>query len=445
MFRKSIFIAAHELGNRAFYPTYQKLVRDQWKTYDDLKCEQEKQLRHLIQFSYENVPYYRQLFKEQKLSPHDIRTIEDLEKIPVLTKEIIKGRWDEFKPAGLSSMKYDTRATGGSTGTPLQYRVSNYDRFLNGALLYRGWGYGGYNLGDRMVFLAGSSLDVGTKPWLVERIHEIARNIRKLSSFDMAHAEMRQYASVMNSFKPRFMMGYASSIYFFANWAMENRVAVPQLEGVFTTAEKLYPNMRETIGEVFRCGVYDTYGLNDGGVTAFECTEHSGLHIDSDRSIMEVVDADHHQLDEGQGEILATSLYNFAMPFIRYSTDDLATLGDAECSCGRHTQMLDELVGRSVDFLVTPGGKHVHGWFFLYIFWKYCKGIKEYQIVQNSIENIEIKLVLEDGFEVEQLNKIKEIISLKSPSWKLQFHFVDKIERTMAGKYKFIINEMERK
>lgn len=442
MFRKSVFILAHEVGNREFYSMYKKLIRDQWKPYDELKLEQEKQLRHLIQFSYENVPYYRNLFKAEKLSPQDIRTIEDLEKIPVLTKETIKNHWDEFKPAGLSSMKYDTRATGGSTGTPLQYRVSNNDRFLNGALLYRGWGYGGYELGDRMVFLAGSSLDVGTQPWVMKRAHEIVRNIRKLSSFDMADAEMRHYASVLNSFKPRFIMGYASSIYFYARWAKENSVAVPQLTGVFTTAEKLYPNMREVIGEVFRCGVYDTYGLNDGGVTAFECSEHAGLHIDTDRSIMEIVDPDHRQVVQGQGEILATSLYNFAMPFIRYSTDDLATLGDAECSCGRHTRVLEEMVGRSVDIFVTPEGKSVHGWFFLYIFWEHGQGIKEYQLVQTAIDKIKIKIVPDKNFDEKEIETIRKIIVSKSPQWDVQFEEVESIDRTQAGKYKFIINDM---
>ncbi|HQD27596.1 MAG TPA: hypothetical protein PKV78_13775, partial [Methanoculleus thermophilus] len=134
MFHKGLFILAHQCGDTSFYPAYKKLVRNQWKPYDELKRDQEKHLRHLIKFSYENVPYYRNLFKDLGLLPGDIRTIEGLEKLPFLTKDIIKEHWEGFKPVNLSSMKYYSHATGGSTGTPFTYRISKRDRFLGGAL-----------------------------------------------------------------------------------------------------------------------------------------------------------------------------------------------------------------------------------------------------------------------------------------------------------------------
>lgn len=189
MFRKEIFILAHQCGDMSFYPSYKKLVKNQWTPYDKLKHDQEKQLKNLIKFSYENVPYYHNLFRSLGLSPEDIQTIEDLEKLPILTKDIIKKHWEEFKPVNLSSMKYYNHATGGSTGTPMQYRLSKHDRFLGGALLYRGWGYGGYELGDRMVFLAGSSLGFDTKSKLTTFIHETTRNLRKLPSFGMGRTK----------------------------------------------------------------------------------------------------------------------------------------------------------------------------------------------------------------------------------------------------------------
>jgi len=443
MFNKQLFILAHQIGDRSFHPTYKNLMKNQWKTYEILKEEQDKQLRHMISYAYENVPYYQSLFKKLGLYPNDIRTTEDLQKLPILTKDIIKQHWEELKPVNLSSMAYYDRDTGGSTGTPLHYRLSKNDRFLSGAMLYRGWGYGGYTLGDKMVFLAGSSLDVGTKSYLTTRAHEIVRNIKKLSSFDMGDKEMRSYAKVLNAFGPKYIRGYASSIYFYAQWLEENDVQIPPPDAVFTTAEKLFPHMRDTIGRVFGCEVLDGYGLNDGGVSAFECPEHSGLHIDTERSIMEVVDVDGLQVGEGEGQILATSLHNYAMPFIRYATSDDAYIIEDICECRRGYKLLKEVIGRSVDFLVTPEGKNVHGWFFLYIFWEYCKGIKEYQVVQKTTDEIQIKLVIEDDFDDTQLEKIKQIIGSKSPTWKIIFNFVDEIKRTEAGKFKFIINEMQ--
>ncbi|MDA0524645.1 phenylacetate--CoA ligase family protein [Methanococcoides alaskense] len=396
----------------------------------------------MISFAYDNVPYYHKLFNELRLTPSDIKTIEDLEKIPTLTKDTIKDNWEDFKPVDLDTMRYYTDSTGGSTGTPFRYRLLKYDRFLSGAMLYRGWGYADYELGDRMVFLAGSSLDVGTKSIVVNKAHEVSRNIRKLSAFDMGPKDMQQYANVINSFKPKFIRGYASSVNFFANFINENNVDIPTPQAVFTTAEKLMPHMRKNIEDRFGCEVYDAYGLNDGGVGAYECAEHNGLHIDTERSIMEIVDDDGRQLEEGIGRILATSLHNYAMPFIRYDTGDIGHLLNDECGCGRKSKLLKEVMGRTVDILLTPDGRHVHGYFLLYIFWEYGKGIKEYQVVQTKVDKLVIKIVTDDSFDEKQLDMIREIIKSKSNEWDVEFRFVDEIERTKAGKYKFIISEL---
>lgn len=451
MLRKPLFILAHEVGNRSFFPTYKNIRQSQWLPYAELKRAQEKQLRALIDFSYEQVPYYRSLFKELHLHPKDIRKIEDLEKLPLLTKETIKARWEEFKPTTLSSMKFDSIATGGSTGTPLQYRLSSDDRFLGAALLYRGWGYGGYNLGDRMVMVAGTSLDINTKTRVVTRAHEIARNMRKFSSFDMGESEMRQYAATLSSFSPRFIRGYASSIYFFARWLEGNDIDVPPVDAVFTTAEKLMPHMRKTIGEMFGCDVYDNYGLQDGGVSAYECSEHSGLHIDTERSIMEVVDSSAHQVVNGEGLILATSLHNYSMPFIRYSTGDIGFLSDKECACGRHHLILDNIVAREKEYLVTPTCRVIHGAAFIGLIFILLESsafpdtvnqIRQYQIIQRSKEALEIRLVCDEPLPDEVLEYIQNLVSERFDGWRMEFEYVDAIDQTGAGKFKFIINEM---
>lgn len=395
----------------------------------------------MIIFAHENVPYYRDLFKSLKLQPKDIKCIADLEKLPIINKDIIKQHWEDFKPANLSGMKYYSDNTGGSTGTPFSYRLSKHDRFLSGALLYRGWGYGGYKPGDRMVFIAGSSLGFDTKSRLATFAHEKLRNLRKFSSFDMGDYEMRAYIRAINSFKPKFIRGYASSIYFFAKWIEEKGLTIWSPIAVFTTSDNLFPYMRKKISEVFGCEVYDGYGLNDGGVSAYECPEHLGMHIDTERSIMEVVDSEGHQIDRGMGHILSTSLHNYAMPFIRYTTGDDGYIIDDKCGCGLGHQLLKEVRGRTTDVLFTPEGKNIHGWFFLHIFWDCGKGIREYQVIQETLENIVVKIVPEDGFDEKQLDHIREFINKRSPGWDIKFKYVDTTERTGAGKYKFIINK----
>lgn len=441
MIHKGLFILAHQAVSASFYSTYRRVTRNQWRPYHELKEEQEIGLRHMVKYAYANVPYYHGLFRRLDLMPADIHTIDDLEKLPILTKDIVRRNWDDLKPATLPSMKYDTRATGGTTGTPMQYRVLKNDRFLGAALLYRGWGLGGYELGDRMVFLAGSSLDVTKRKTINNALHERTRNIRKLSSFDMEEAEMQDYARTINSFKPLYIRGYASSIYFLAQWLQGTGTPIPPIKGVFTTAEKLFPHMRETIGRAFGCDVYDTYGLNDGGISAFECQEHNGLHIDTERGIMEVVDMDGLQVNQGEGNIIATSLYNYAMPFIRYDTGDRGFLLDDYCSCGRGHLLLKEVFGRQQEMLITPEGKHIHGEFFTHIFWE-IPYVKEFQVVQKKVNHLIIYIVPDENFYEKNLEYVRSVISSRSKGWELEFQLVDMIDRSKSGKYKFIINEV---
>lgn len=441
---RPIFILSHEAMDLNFYQGYRYLMKNQWKPFKELKEEQEAYLRRAIHFYYDNVPYYRKLFNRLNLSPDSIRTVKDLEKLPILTKEIIKQNWEDFKPVNLNKMKYYIFSTGGSVGKPFVHRLSKFDRFFGGAMMYRGWGYGGYRLGDKVAIFGGASLNIGTKFRLVTRMEEIGRNVRMFSSFDMSNREMEQYARMINDFKPRFIRGYAGSIYFFAKWIEENDIRIHKPVSAFLTAEKLYPHMREKIGNVFSCDVFDNYGLNDGGISAYECPEHMGLHIDTERSIMEVVDENGCQLDEGEGRILATSLHNYAMPFVRYDTGDLGYIIKDTCSCGRGHRLLKEVVGRTADMLVTPEGKNVHGYLFVHMLRDYGNEIKEYQVVQETVDKIQIKLVVEDGFDMRYLDKIRDAMRVRSEGWNVEFKFVDKIGTTGSGKYKFIENKLLR-
>lgn len=441
MFHRSLFISAHQVGDISFYPTYKSLIKYQFNSYELLIENQLRQLKSMISFAYKCIPYYNRLFKKLNLMPEDIKKIEDLEKLPILTKDIIMNNWEDFTPINLRKMKFYHYTTSGSTGTPFKYRLSKFDRFLSGAMCYRGWSYGGYELGDKMVFLAGSSLGVGIKSNVITKANEFVRNTKMLSSYDMDQNNMKKYVSTINSLEPNFINGYASSVYFLANYIKDNDLKIHPPSAIFVTAEKLFPIMRETIQEAFGCEVFDGYGLNDGGVSAYECEEHNGLHINTERSLMEIVDDDGIQVIEGEGRILATSLYNYAMPFIRYDTGDTGYITDDYCNCGRNYKLLKEVMGRQQEILKTPEGKYVHGGFFSHLFWE-IEGVKEFQIIQKKLDNIIINIVIEESFDEKQLNLIKEIIRTKSKEWNIEFQYVDKIDRTKNGKYKYVISEL---
>jgi len=440
--RKVLFAALHTYFDIGFYPLYRKLKESNRNNSDILIENQIRQLKVLLSYIYKYVPYYTMLFKENNITPKDIETMEDLKRVPLLNKDAIRENIHYFTPTNrqIKYLDYFCNATGGTTGTPLKYRLSRKARLLGGVLLYRGWGLAGYQLGDRMVFLGGSSLAVNAKSNLLKRVHELLRNIKKLSAFDMSHKDMVKHAKTINAFKPKFIRGYPSAIYFFARWLQDSSVRIHSPKAIFTTSEQLYPTMRDTIESVFKCKVYDGYGLNDGGLSAYECAEHCGMHIDTERSILEVIDENGAPVQEGTGAIIATDLYNYAFPFIRYQTGDIGTITHAPCRCGLQTPRLTSIEGRSVDVLRTPEGKSVHGWFFLYLFWKYQKGIQQYQVIQESAEKIRVKIIPTKDFEDDILKDIGEVIHQKSRGWKVEFEFVKEIEKSKSGKYKFIIS-----
>ena len=437
-FHKNLFIFAHNAFDNRFTKLYQQLLHNLSKDYQELIDGQNKKLRELISFSYDNVPYYHQIFTELKIHPEEIHSRKELEYLPILTKQKIRDNFKDIVSRNLSSQKYYENRTSGSTGDPLRYYYSKYDRLIGGCLLYRGWSFGGYELGDKMAFLAGSSLRINYKNKFSKILHETTRNLKKLSSFDMDEKSLKEYREIINEFKPKFIRGYVSSIFAYAQWLEENRLTIHSPVAVFTTAEKLLPHMRQKISEVFNCQVYDNYGLNDGGISAYELPDHSGLRIDTERSILEVIDDDGKQIYEGTGRIIATGLHNTAIPFIRYDTGDLGTISVK--SDGTH--VLTEIKGRQDEMLQTPEGKIVHGVFFGYVF-RAMNGINKFQVIQEDLHHLTIKLVTEDNFDMSQLNEILKLVRNRSREWQIHFDFVEEIDTTEAGKYRYTLNRLK--
>lgn len=438
---RAVFNFAHEIQWPGFALLYQHLIRNQWKSRETLTGDQTKKLRCMIRFCYDYIPHYRRKFRMLDLDPNDIKEISDLEKIPPIDKSEIILNKNDFYPRGFR-MKFDTRTTGGTTGTPFSFRVTHRVRFLSAALLYRCWSAGGYHLGDRILFFAGSSL-VPTKTKSLNRLaNEIGRNLRSVSSFNISPAILDYCIEQINTWRPRFLRGYPSSIVELANHIDEKKANLSQLKAIFTTSENLYPQMRERIESAFGTKVYDGYGANDGGVQSFEC-EHNRMHICTERSILEVVDDNSCPIMGKTGRILATDLENYAMPLIRYDLGDDAVASEDDCTCGRGLPLLDSLIGRTVSIFVTPRGKLVHGWFFLYMFWEIGEVVRDYKVTQINEYDIEILIVPGSGFNPSILTTIEAHIHSNCAEWIVEIGLVEEIPKTSSGKKIFIESKIQ--
>lgn len=438
MLGNAIFWLGYKLKRPGVLSYYEIFKKSQWLPFEVLQEKQVKQLRRLITYAYHNVPYYIRLFDDIELKPDDITSIRDLDKLPILTKQIIRSNWQEFIPPNITQMKYVNSSTGGSTGEPLKYRMSIEDYERGVALLYRGWSYGGYKLGDKIAVIAGTSLIPKAGSAIRKKMQDYMLNRRSYSSFGMNDVALINYVENMNKFKPRFIRGYASSLYILAEFVKTKGIELKfQPQAIFSTAEKLLDNQRKVIEEVFKTSVFDNYGLNDGGVSAYECEYHNGMHIDMERSVLEVVDEDGKQIVGKPGRILATSLYNYALPFIRYDTGDIGIMVYDKCHCKRELPLLKELVGRTTDVLVL-NGKVIGSPVLTVLFGKV--DIKQYQIIQKTNRSIICRIVRGPTYREKDEEFIRESFFRHVGNIEITFDYVPSILADKGEKHRFIIN-----
>lgn len=431
---KYLMKIAYNLKGRKDLSLLKKFSANYSLSIETLEQQQLDQFKLLFRYSKQNVPYYCKLFNKLNLKESDFKSLEDLNKIPVLTKQNIIDNYDLFTPTNYKG-KYVIRTTGGSTGRPLKYRMSIDDYSRGFALLYRGFSRGGYKIGDKMAIIAGGSLVKGDKS-IIGSLQDYCLNFKKLSSYGIAEEDLHNYYKILIKWKPTFLRGYASSLYLFAKYISENGLKPPRLKCIYSTAEMLTDKQRMFIEKSLSAKVFNNYGLNDGGITAFEDDNHDGFIIDTERSILEVVDGEGNNTFNKKGKIIATSLYNFSMPFIRYDTGDEGTQIRADNkNISRHK--LTDLGGRVTDYIKIEG-KVVGSPVLTVLMGKF--DIIRYQIVQTS-ENA-IELIIERG-KTYNFDDEKYIIqSFEENVGKVEIKFNYKAEFINSkNKHKFIIRK----
>lgn len=418
---------------------YDFLMESQYWSHKNILEYQLKKLKLLVHHAYNNTRYYKSVFDSIRLKPEDIRSLEDMNYIPILTKQVVKENGSDLLAQNNSYGKWP-KSTGGSTGSPLRYYLSSDTLSMDTANRFRAWSEAGYKLGDKIIYLGGPSL-IGKKDYK-RNIYYKLYNFKPISSFEMNETNLAHYIKLIKSSSAKIMFAYASSAKLLADYVLANRISDIGLKAIFTTAEVLFPAHKEKIKEAFRCEVFNFYGANDGGIAAFECSEHNGLHQVSERAILEIIDENNHHVAVGEeGNIITTDLTNYTMPFIRYKVEDRASMFMDSCKCGRNLPLISEIKGRISDFIIGLHGEKVHGEFFSHLFSQY-NWIEEFQIVQRNLQ--EIKIILKTNRTEHHSDNllIQSILKHKFKSMQVNLNYVQNIEKTAGGKYKFIISEI---
>lgn len=419
---------------------FRKILREledsQWWSPSELEELQNDLLRKLVEHAYRNVPYYRRVFDERSLKPAGIKCKEDLFKLPFLTKEIINKNFSDLIAHNFPRSQMILHHTGGTTGRRLEFYLPKKLRWtINYAHLYRSYRWAGFDVGEKRVTIAGRFFTNRPPYWMINR----AENQLVLSTHHLSSRTVDTYIERIVKFSPKAIQGHPSAIAYLARRMEEFDMTIP-VKAVLTTGEQLYPDQRELIERRFRCKVSDAWGQGEAVGMAAECEKHKGYHIAAEYGVVEVVKRE--EFGHGIGEIVATSLHNYAMPFIRYRTGDLGRIAEHKCSCGRGLPMLGEVVGRLDDILTTPEGEIVLPVSFRTRFAK-LDFLEQYQLIQESNNSYKM-LVLDNGrIGLKERGKVMEILHYYlGSSAAISIELVPKILRSPGAKQKLIVNKV---
>lgn len=425
-----------------------ELERSQWWSRDKILELQNQRLQALVRHAYDNVPYYRRIFDERALKPCNITCSADLKKLPVLNKQIIRNNFDLLKAQDLDARETFSSSTGGSTGEPLFFFSTKDDQHSWGyarALRARSWC--GYRMGDKIaVFRRRFPNETVT-----EKIARGTRRFfRRAVQFDPAIISNESLPLIVRHLKalrPIFIGGYPSAIYLLARYFQEQGALAIELKAIMTGGEQLYDYQRELFYKMFGCETYSYYSSWEVHDIAAECPRHTGYHIAAENIIVEIADEAGNPLPAGvEGRILLTNLHNFAMPFIRYDIGDIGAISDVVCPCSRGLPLLVKLSGRAGAIILTKSGRKIPGRAIDHKFFAHL-GVEQYQIVQESYEEIVVNLAL--GKEYPQEHKeqiIRKVKARYQPMFgneiNINVRFVEQIAPAKSGKREVVISKL---
>lgn len=365
------------------------LEHSQWWPAEQLQALQLLKLRRLVQHSFQQVPFYRRLWSEAGVRPEDIRSLEDLTRLPVVEKRDLRAAFpDQVLARNVDPAELVPYTSSGSTGEPFRFTMTRAEKGMRWAVVFRCWAWAGLRPGVHCVDVTGNRAHVSLRSAPGQMLEQRLTRILHLSAVALHDERLDATIETIVNYRPRLMRIYPATAHRLALVLNERGIDLP-LHSVLTNGEVLYPYQREVIEAKFGCQVYDAYG-GDGMDAAFQCGHSSGYHINAEAVLVEVLDDAGRPVPPGQeGQIVLTNLNNLSMPFVRYAIDDLGSLSAESCPCGRGLPLLAHVSGRSSDQFVLPSGRVLLMWS-INPFFRDTPGIDAFQVRQTAPDRLEI-------------------------------------------------------
>ncbi len=398
---------------------------------EQFRSYQNKKLRELIRHVYEKVPYYRKVMEETHLVPSDINTVDDLKKLPFLTKDIARNRLEELLVSDLKPSATEFWHTSGTSEIPLKLVLDKSTVAWERAEAMRRLLWLGYMKGDRLAIVRGAPL---TDPKKMFKYLSYKKELR-ISLVNSDEKSLFAIASELRKFEPDFITGWPSCIFLLASWMKRNNFKITSPRYVLTSSENLYPHYKREIESVFGAKVIDSYGQNELVATAVQCSHGKGYHTVMEMGIIELI-----PYKEPFYEIVGTSFCSPSMPLIRYRTGDLAIPSALPCICGRSSLTLATVVGKTADLVIKVGGEDFstnESHLALYQF----DEIREAQILMEDDNTIRVLIVPWKAISSETIARLTEHLReiFGSTSSGLSVDVVSEIIIAPSGKRQFVV------
>ena len=408
------------------YPIIRPYIKEVDRLYtmnaEELKQRNEKRFLEIFRRAYDKSPFYHKLYTEEGIRKEDITCLEDIKKLPVITKDMVKKHADEM----LTVPRWQViRAnTSGTTGTPLKIYESWPSIWWTQAYTYCSRKRDGFTYGQPLVSLRGHLNRNQTSL----KIH--LSNTLFLSSYNINSNTVEQYYKKIVMFQPIAIEGYPSSLYSLALFLKDAELEL-NIPITFTSSETLLDYQRDLIEERLGTEIYDRYSMTERTIFLVESHNHAGYYEAPGFSINEYID---------DGEI-CTSLINDAFPLIRYRSNDIMEIEEAT---DENPQIVVKRVnGRKEDYLHCKDGSRILRLDFIF---KGVKHVKMSQLVQDKEDVLSVRVVTEKDFTDDDRNRIEQNIIARIGARNIDFRIEliteNEIQLTPRGKYEFIINLM---
>jgi len=407
---------------------------------------QNKNLRKIVKYAFEYVPFYHQKLKDIGVRPSDIRTVRDLSKLPILRKDEIRKNLSRLLSTEFDMNTLRMLSTSGSTGLPLRVFVSNKEDDYRKAKHLTANIFCGQKPRDRYVTVTSPS-----------HFGEVPRLLRTVGVYDRAFVSVfdgiDKQISTIEELKPNVLAGYSSSLSLLAREIERRGIGTIRPRFILGGAELIDDFSRKFIENVFNAPFYDQYAIVELDRIAWQCTARLQYHIDADSVIMQFLDEKGEEVSAGErGEIVCTSLFNYAMPFIRYAVGDIGIASNDECPCGIRLPLMRMIEGRKDSLLVLPDGRLLSPRAFTVAMnmFDLTKDINQFRIIQRKKDLFEIHIskkketVDEKTMESKLVMHLKKMLNVKEGEVVFQIEFDNEIPLDKTGKFSAVVTELKK-